>query len=343
MDQFKSIVIIILVAAALFAFITARYPEAIALLAVTLVNTAIGFFTELKAIRSMEALRKLGEYRTGVLRDGGMHKIAAEELVPGDIVELSDGELVPADIRLVAGEGLRVNEAALTGESTSVNKSAEQVDSSCSLHERSSMLYKGTTIAEGIASGVVTATAMETEIGRVARLTAEAEETISPLQKRLDGLGRRLAWVTLGVAVLVGIAGLAAGRKTVIPEPMTIQETTSRFRFFTNSDIGAIESISKGRGFLPVYNGGSNGQMYDELLASCSIPVAQVLFVQAEGQLPERINRPGGSYRKRGSFSMAPVDKDCIDACVCSTADIVEGVTGEHGTAFICTKQGHDF
>lgn len=215
-DQFKSIVIIILLVAALLALITGRYPEAIALVAVTLINTALGFFTEWKAIRSMEALRQLGEHRTRVLRDGELQEIGAEALVPGDIIQLSDGELVPADIRIVETQGVRVNEAALTGESASVNKGIEPVDSSSSLHERASMLYKGTSIAEGTMRGVVTATGMETELGHIARLTAAAEEAATPLQQRLDGLGRRLAWITLAVAFLVGAAGLVAGRETVL-------------------------------------------------------------------------------------------------------------------------------
>ncbi len=216
LDQFKSIVILILAAAAVVAFATGRLPEGIAVTAVIIVNTALGFFTEFKALRSMEALRRLGLHTTRVVRDGEEQEVAALELVPGDIVKLCDGELVPADLRLVESEGVRVNEAALTGESVPVNKTTQAVGKDSSLHERTSMLYKGTSVSEGEGLGVVTATAMDTELGRIARLTSEAEEKATPLQRRLDQLGHRLAWITIAIAAAVALAGLAVGRDTVV-------------------------------------------------------------------------------------------------------------------------------
>ncbi len=149
LNQFKSIVILILVVAAVVALMTARWPEGLALIAVTLVNTAIGFFSEYKAVRSMEALRRLGQHRTSVRRQGKVQEIAASELVPGDIVLLGNEDLVPADLRLLGTRGARVNEAALTGESMPVNKRSESVNSQAPLHERSCMLYKGTSIDAG--------------------------------------------------------------------------------------------------------------------------------------------------------------------------------------------------
>ncbi len=216
LNQFKSIVILILLVAALVALVTARWPESIALFAVTLVNTIIGFFTEYKAVRSMEALRQLGRQMTRVRRRGREKVIAASALVPGDIVLLKTEDLVPADLRLLGDDQARVNEAALTGESVPVNKSSAPVDAGAPLHERTSMLYKGTTIEEGEVEGVVTSTGLATELGRIAQLTAGAEKKAPPLQKRLDQLGRRLAWITLIIAAIVAAAGLAAGRETVV-------------------------------------------------------------------------------------------------------------------------------
>ncbi len=215
-NQFKSIVILILLVAALVALVTARWPESVALFAVTLINTVIGFVTEYKAVRSMEALRQLGRQMTRVRREGQDQEIAASELVPGDIVLLRTEDFVPADLRLLGDGQARVNEAALTGESVPVNKSPDPVDTQAPLHERTSMLYKGTTIEEGEVEGVVTATGLSTELGRIARLTAGAEKKAPPLQKRLDQLGRRLAWITLIIAVIVAAAGLAVGRETVV-------------------------------------------------------------------------------------------------------------------------------
>ncbi len=211
-DQFRSIVIIIMTAAAVLAFLTARWPETIALVAVILVNTAISFFTEYRAARSMEALRQLGEHQAQVRRAGERQDVPAALLVPGDIVLLGQDDLVPADIRLLEASSLQISEAALTGESAAVQKTPAVVEPEAPLHERSCMLYKGTTVAEGEAEGVVVATGVSTELGRISELAAGAGGQSTPLQRRLDQLGRRLAWITLGIAVMVGVAGIAAGR-----------------------------------------------------------------------------------------------------------------------------------
>jgi len=212
-DQFKSIVIILLAVAGGAALATARWPEAIALAAVIIVNTLIGFFSEWKAVRSMEALRKLGEHNCRVRRDGVEKEIAAADLVPGDIVLIGAEELAAADMRVLTAEELRVNEAALTGESVPVDKTIQPVEAGAPLAERTCMLYKGTSPTSGQAEAVVVATGMETELGRISQLAQEAESGTVPLQEKLDDLGRRLAWVTIGIVVVVAIAGVLAGRE----------------------------------------------------------------------------------------------------------------------------------
>jgi P-type Ca2+ transporter type 2C len=215
-DQFKSIVIIIMGAAAVAALATARWPEGIALLAVMLINTLIGFFSEWKAIRSMEALRQLATHRSRVRRDGQEYDVDAADLVPGDIAVVRVEELIPADIRLLSAEQLRVNEATLTGESVPVHKTPDAVDEETPLAERTNMLYKGTSIAEGSGEGVVVATGMNTELGHISEMAEQADEQATPLQQQLDKLGRRLAWITLSIAAIVAVAGLIAGRDTVL-------------------------------------------------------------------------------------------------------------------------------
>ncbi|NIR58252.1 MAG: cation-transporting P-type ATPase, partial [Gammaproteobacteria bacterium] len=168
------------------------------LVAVVGINTLIGFASEWKAVRSMEALRALGRRNTRVRRGGHEHEVRVESLVPGDIVLLGADDLVPADVRLLQAERLRVNEAALTGESVPVDKHTSAIDADAPLAERANMLFKGTTITEGRAEGLVAATGMRTEIGRIAELTESAEQEVTPLERRLDRLGRRLAWVTIG-------------------------------------------------------------------------------------------------------------------------------------------------
>jgi Ca2+-transporting ATPase len=141
-----------------------------------------------------------------------------EDLSVQDIPKVGgkNDDLVPADLRLQGEAGARVNETALTGESVPVDKSPERVDAGEPLHARTSMLYKGTSIEEGEVEAVVTATGLSTELGRISQLTAGAEKKAPPLQKRFDQLGRKLAWIVVAVAVIVGAAGLAAGRETVI-------------------------------------------------------------------------------------------------------------------------------
>lgn len=302
LDQFRSIVILILVVAAILAFATARFPEGMALVAVTLVNTAIGFFTELKARRSMEALRRLGRQQASVLRDGDRDRIDAEQLVPGDIVFLEEGELIPADIRLVEVEGLRVNEAALTGESVPVNKSIDAVDSNSVLHERTDMLYKGTSISEGWAMGVVTATAMNTELGRIAKLTAEAEEKTTPLQKRLDHLGRKLAWITLGIAALVGFAGLVAGRSTVLMVETAIALGVAAIP----EGLPIVATIALARGMWLMAR---RNALVNQLTAVETLGATSIIFTDKTGTLTENRMRlvkaatPDKTYKLTGRSS----------------------------------------
>lgn len=212
LDQLKSVVLFILILAAVVAFATGRLPEGIALVAVVIVNGLIGFISEWRATRSMEALRTLGRQVARVRRDGQGQEVAAHELVPGDIVLLSGEDVVPADLRLVESSGLRVNEAVLTGESVPANKRTDPVEEDAPLAERSCMLYKGTGVSEGSAVAVVVSTGMDTELGRIAELAGGVEEEETPLQQNLDRLGRRLAYVALGAAGIIAVVGLLLGR-----------------------------------------------------------------------------------------------------------------------------------
>ena len=206
--QFQTIVVYLLVAAAILAFVTQRWAEGLAVVAVIAVNTALGFVSEWKAIRSMAALRKMGEAAARVRRDGEEREIEAPEVVPGDIVLVDAGDLAPADLRLVEADHLRINEAPLTGESVPADKTTQAVEADAPLGDRVDMLYKGTSVADGSAVGVVVATGAQTEIGNIAKLAEEAESTATPLQKRLDSLGRRLAWLTVGIAAVVAGVGI---------------------------------------------------------------------------------------------------------------------------------------
>jgi len=215
-DQFKSLIMVLLLAAGLVSFAFGEWKEGAAIVAVIVVNAAIGFFTELRAVRSMEALRQLGKVVAKVRRDGEVSTVPAQQLVPGDIVVLEGGDIVSADMRLIEASKLQADESALTGESVPVSKGTDPVEAEAPLAERSAMLYKGTAVTRGSGEAVVVATGMDTELGRISSLVEEAHEEETPLEKRLDRLARNLIWVTLAVAALVAAAGLLRRKELLL-------------------------------------------------------------------------------------------------------------------------------
>lgn len=214
--QFRSIVILVLAIAGALALALGHYLEAVAVLAVVVINTLIGFISEWRAARTMDALRQLRPDEIRVRRNQRITSITAAELVPGDVILLEEGDLVPADARVIEAEGVQCNQAGLTGESVSVVKTAKPVVGDTVLAERSSMLYKGTTITQGAVTAIVTATGMDTELGHIAQLTASARDSSTPLQARLDRLGHRLAWIVLTITVALIALGLATDRDMIL-------------------------------------------------------------------------------------------------------------------------------
>ncbi|QPV64279.1 cation-translocating P-type ATPase [Halosimplex litoreum] len=201
--QFDSWLIWVLLAAAALSVWAGHAVDAVLIAVIVVANGVFGFVQDYRAERSLESLRELTAPTAVVRRDGETVEVAASELVPGDVVELSDGDVVPADGRLVGATGLEVDEAALTGESLPVSKGIEPVDADAPLAERSSMVYKSTAVTRGKAAVVVTATGEDTEVGAIARQLAATEETETPLQAELDDLGRTLGLGVVGLAALV--------------------------------------------------------------------------------------------------------------------------------------------
>ena len=211
LDQFASLVIALLAAAAAVALVTGDVPDALAILVVLFINAFVGFITEWQAGRALDALRQQAVTTARVRREGHEQTVAAEDLVPGDIVILNAGDRIPADARLLETASLRVEESALTGESTTVEKSPLPVAPKTLLAERTSMLYLGTAIAAGHAVAVVTATGINTELGRIGRLVAEAPEESTPLKRKLDEMGRRLVYLVIVIGAIVTLAGWLRG------------------------------------------------------------------------------------------------------------------------------------
>ena len=215
-DQLKSPVVWLLAAAAAVAASFGRLSEAAAILLVLVINTLIGFFTELRATRSMEALRKLGTRSSRVRREGKPKTIPAEHVVPGDIVLLESGDVVTADIRLVEAKNLFCDESTLTGESVPVEKGVAAVAISAILADRTSMAHKGTAITRGTGSGVAVATGMATELGLTTKLVLEAEPDSSPLERKLAELTRQLVSAILIITAVIAAIGMATGRDLLL-------------------------------------------------------------------------------------------------------------------------------
>ncbi|MDH3263652.1 MAG: cation-transporting P-type ATPase [Paracoccaceae bacterium] len=218
--QFRGIIVWLLTGAAALSFAVGDYPEAVAIAVVLVLNAAIGFFTELRALRSIEALYRIAEVRTRVRRGGVESLIDARDLVPGDIVLLEAGDIVTADLRLIEGAGIEADQSVLTGESVPVAKDIAPPQPGTPAAERADSLFKGSAITHGSGETVVAATGMSTELGRITRLVEAAEPVASPLERRLAELGRWLVWVTLALAGATAGAGILRGR-----DPTVMAET----------------------------------------------------------------------------------------------------------------------
>ncbi len=210
--QFANVVVLLLFAAAAVALLLGDLLEAAAIGAVLVINTVIGFVVELRARRAMDALLQYEVPVAKVVRGGQVELISSDQLVPGDVIELEEGDSVPADTRLITAAELQTNEAPLTGESLPVEKTPDPLlDPDVPLADRTSMLYLGTTVYVGRASALVVSTGVATEIGRIGTLLSQVESGKTPLEVRLDALGHRLVWLTLGVAAVVTGLGVLQG------------------------------------------------------------------------------------------------------------------------------------
>lgn len=209
--QFRGVVTWLLMVATALAFLSGDHAEALAVLVVILLNAMIGFIAELHAVRSMEALARLTDHPAQVRRDGRVTMVDTSSLVPGDVVVIHAGDMVGADMRLLAASGLQCDESVLTGESLPVDKGPDVLPADTPLADRANMLHGGGRVTRGTAEAVVTATGHAMELGRISAMVAGAAPRLSPLEVRLDKLGARLVWLMLGLAAAMVAAGLMRG------------------------------------------------------------------------------------------------------------------------------------
>ncbi|MDY6941491.1 MAG: cation-translocating P-type ATPase [Pseudomonadota bacterium] len=217
LSQFADFMIMVLIAAAVVSGLVGEPEDTIAIVVIVLLNAIIGAAQEYRAERAVAALKRLAAPEARVMRDGSWQTLPAVGLVPGDIVEMVAGDVVPADIRLFESGDLEVDESALTGESQTVGKRVETLSTAdLPVGDRRNMTYKGTVVTRGRARGLVVATAMQTELGRVATLLGGAAGGRTPLQQRLAVFGRRLAIAVLGICVVIFVTGVLRGESATL-------------------------------------------------------------------------------------------------------------------------------
>ena len=192
-SQFKDFMVLVLLAATLISGLLGEYIDAIAIIAIVLINGFLGFFQERKAERSLQALKELSAPQVAVLRDGNWVKLISKEVIVGDIIRFSSGDRIGADVRLIEVNNLEVEESALTGESIPVTKSKNPVNGeNMSLGDLENMAFMGTMVTRGNGIGVVTSIGMKTAMGQIADMIQKAETMTTPLQRRLEELGKIL-------------------------------------------------------------------------------------------------------------------------------------------------------
>jgi Ca2+-transporting ATPase len=216
LSQFKSFLIMVLIAAAILAAAIGDLKDGVVILIVVIINALLGFYQEFQAEKSLAALKKMLALRARVRRDGRNVELPADQLVPGDIVILEAGGKIPADGRIITAHTLEVDESSLTGESVPVAKRKQALTmASLPLAERSNMLYMNNAVTRGRAEMVVTATGMETEIGKLANLLTQTEDGATPRQIQLDSLGKRMALIVLTVIVVLFVSALWRGEPLI--------------------------------------------------------------------------------------------------------------------------------
>ena len=217
LDQFRDFMILVLIAAAVISGFIGELSDTIAIVVIVVLNAVVGFIQEYRAEKAMEALKKMAALTATVIRNGMPETIPSSGLVPGDVVMLEAGRIVPADIRVIEAANLRIEEAALTGESVPAEKHAGVLDDEdLPLGDRTNMAFKGTIVSYGRGAGIVVATGMSTELGKIASMLQEEEEVLTPLQKRLAAFGKKLAVAVLAICAIVFGIGILRGEQVML-------------------------------------------------------------------------------------------------------------------------------
>jgi P-type Ca2+ transporter type 2C len=345
LDQFKNVLILILLVAVALSAVLGHATEAVVITLIVLFAALLGFAQEVRAERAVDALRRLAAPTATVVRDGRELEVPARELVPGDVVLLHPGDRVSADGRLVESVNLRIEESALTGESTAVDKQTDTLDEDdLPVGDRTNMVYAGTSVAYGRGRAIVVATGMETEFGGIARLLETIERAKSPLQENLDRVGVLLARAAIVVVLLVASIGMVRGEGfvdmllfgvalavAVVPEALpaviTISLTLAAQRMVKRNALIRRLSATETLGSVSVICADKTGTLTkDEMTVRKLFAAGELLDVTGSGYEPE------GEYVDNGSAArLAPAALETLrGAVLASDAELVEpGADGQ--------------
>jgi Ca2+-transporting ATPase len=315
--QFKSPMVYLLLFAAGMSFYFKEWLDGGAILIVILINACIGFYMEFQAGRSMEALQKLSSVPAKVLRNEKLQEIDAAQVVPGDILFLEAGDMVPADGRITRLSQFQVNESALTGESLPVDKITEVLAETTPLAEQDNMIFKGTFITKGNAWVVVTSTGMQTELGKIANLVQGAEQSATPLEKKLQAFSNRLIKITVALVAIIFISGWMLGQKV-----FEMLETSIALAVAAIPEgLGIVATLALARGML---NMAKHNVIVKKLSAVETLGGTNVICTDKTGTLTENkmtVKTIISPLPQSGNIRMR-----MIDACIlCNTAALDEG------------------
>ncbi|NLF05236.1 MAG: cation-translocating P-type ATPase [Actinomycetales bacterium] len=322
-SQFKdTMIIVLLLAAAVSAVVSRELVDSAVIVALVLANAAIGTWQEVKAARSLNALRAMSAPHANALRDGEPVHLEARDLVVGDVVLLAAGDAVPADVRLVEAANLRVDESALTGESHAVDKSTEAVPADVALGDRTGVAFSATLVVAGRGTGVVTATGARTQVGGIAELIRSGPDVETPMQRRLNALGR-----TLGIAVLVVCAGLfvlglAQGRDAVDTLMLAVSLAVAAIP----EGLVAISTVVLALG---VQRMAARGAIVRTLPAVETLGSTTVICSDKTGTLTQNLMTVVESWEPGGIDESEPSERLVRTAVLCTDASVTHGAGAE--------------
>jgi len=322
-NQFKSPIVYLLFFAVAMSFWFKEWLDGIAILLVILINTAIGFYMEFKAQRSVLALKKLSSIPAKVLRDGKLTEINSEDIVPGDILFTEAGDMIPADGRIYKATQLLIDESALTGESVPVEKKVADLPESAVLGDRTNMAFKATHVSKGNGYILVCATGMKTELGKIANLVHSAKQAATPLEKKLDEFSKKLIKITIGLVVLIFIAGLING----IPIIEMLQTAIALAVAAIPEGLPIVATMTLAQGMLKMsrYN-----VIVKKLSAVETLGGTSVICTDKTGTLTQNkmevffVDTVAGTWKKEVAFTGKKESFELITqaAVLCNTADI---------------------